>query len=180
MYTTHLKQLTLLSVLLCASYHSNSTQLAVGFGGGPQFGTDDSNLASFFDVTFFNYSRSEHQMLSLGTSVTHATTNSDQGPSTFTAISIFPELKLFSTLWGKDVFFQVRALGPSYLSHHSFGSREQAMRFAFQAQVGGGIYLDPAQKYELRLQYRHFSNANLKQPNDGIDFPLMVSLGYRF
>ncbi|WP_162064550.1 acyloxyacyl hydrolase [Vibrio taketomensis] len=36
------------------------------------------------------------------------------------------------------------------------------------------------EKYQLRLLYRHFSNANLDKPNDGLDIPLMLSLGIAF
>ncbi|MGL6314274.1 acyloxyacyl hydrolase [Vibrio sp. WXL103] len=166
-----------MSLITC---HSQAGEVIFGFGGGPQFGSDDTHIAGFIDAIVYDYQRSERQLLSIGASVTHATTNSAQGDSSFTAISIFPELKLFSQLWDKEVFFQVRALGPSYISTDTFGSREQAMQFAFQAQVGGGIYLDSQRHYQLRVQYRHFSNANLKQPNDGIDFPLMLSFGVQF
>ncbi|PMH45926.1 hypothetical protein BCU68_09975 [Vibrio sp. 10N.286.49.B3] len=171
-----------LALLACSvmSTEIYANELSFGLGGGPQFGSDDRNKSLFVDMILFDYARSQTQTMSIGSSITHATTNSHNGDDTFTAISIFPELKLSTTLGTSDVFFHVRALGPSYISTKTFGSREQAMHFAFQAQIGGGIYLDPQHKYQLRLQYRHFSNANFKKPNNGIDFPLMVSLGFKF
>lgn len=161
----------------CLSTTSQAGEILFGLGAGLQFGTDDHNQAAFVDAILYDYHRSSRQILSLGSSITHLRTNSASGTSQLTAFSIFPELRLSTTLESKEVFFHVRALGPSYLTTTKFGEREQAMHFAFQAQVGGGIYLDKAKKYQLRFQYRHFSNANLKQPNDGIDVPFIISIG---
>ncbi|GMQ48487.1 acyloxyacyl hydrolase [Vibrio sp. 10N] len=164
----------------CLSTTSQAGEILFGLGAGPQFGTDDHNQAAFVDAILYDYHRSSRQILSLGTSITHLRTNSASGSKQLTAFSIFPELRLSSTLGSKEVFFHVRALGPSYLTTTTFGEREQAVHFAFQAQVGGGIYLDKEKKYQLRFQYRHFSNANLKQPNDGIDVPFIASIGIKY
>jgi hypothetical protein len=164
----------------CLSTTSQAGEALFGLGAGPQFDTDDNNQAAFVDAILYDYHRSSRQILSLGTSITHLKTNSASGNNHLTVFSVFPELRLSSTLASKTVFFHVRALGPSYLTTTTFGEREQAMHFAFQAQVGGGIYLDHEKKYQLRLQYRHFSNANLKQPNDGIDVPFIASFGAKF
>jgi hypothetical protein len=164
----------------CLSTTSQAGEILFGLGAGPQYGTDDHNQAAFVDAILYDYHRSSRQILSLGTSITHLRTNSASGSKQLTAFSIFPELRLSSALGGKEVFFHVRALGPSYLTKTTLGKREQAMHFAFQAQVGGGIYLDQDKKYQLRFQYRHFSNANLKQPNDGIDVPFIASFGVQF
>ncbi|WP_232061079.1 acyloxyacyl hydrolase [Vibrio taketomensis] len=169
----------LLMTSLC-SWNAYAFELLAGFGGGPQFGTDDGNTGWFLDAMLYDHKRSNQQWLSIGTGVTRIYTNSATGNSNITAISLFPELRLFTNQFDKVWFFHARALGPTYLNHENLGEREQASKFVFQAQVGAGVYLDKAKKYQLRLLYRHFSNANLDKPNDGLDIPLMLSLGIAF
>ncbi|MGX9416887.1 acyloxyacyl hydrolase [Vibrio sp. RC27] len=173
-------KILLLTLTGMSSAYSYASELMLGGGLGPQFGTNDWNKTLYLDAILYDHIRSERQILSLGSSITYMGTDSQEGEESLVAFSIFPELKLFKTLAGKEAFFHVRALGPSYLSTKQFGERKQASHFAFQAQVGGGVYLDSQRKYQVRFQYRHFSNANLKQPNDGIDVPFTLAFGFKF
>ncbi len=152
------------------------SEIFIGGGYGFQPGTKENNQSYFIDINAYDRVRSEKQMLSIGGSVTHI----KQNEQTLHAISLYPELKLFTHVLDKKSYFHVRALGPTWLSSKSLGEREQAMQFAFQAQVGFGMYLDPSESLQVRFLYRHFSNANLKQPNDGIDVPFNLALGWRF
>ncbi|WP_413111553.1 acyloxyacyl hydrolase [Thaumasiovibrio sp. DFM-14] len=170
-----------ITLALCTTLLFANTTLAselfVGAGFGPQPGSDEHNKSALVDFTFYDHIRSERQMLSLGSSLTYI--SNDLNDDKLTAFSLYPELKLFTHLYGYKSYFHVRALGPTWLTSKQIGSREQAMHFALQAQVGVGVYLDDAQHYQLRLFYRHFSNANLKQPNDGIDVPFNLALGIK-
>ena len=49
----------------------------------------------------------------------------------------------------------------------------------FQAQVGVGL-IAPADTWFIAASYKHFSNADLFAPNDGIDLPFVLTLGQRW
>ncbi|MCG8429759.1 MAG: acyloxyacyl hydrolase [Candidatus Omnitrophica bacterium] len=64
--------------------------------------------------------------------------------------------------------------GVMYISQHL---REQATQYNFCPQVGGGIswYLTPDTMFNLEYRYRHFSNAGLKEPNDGVNMDMVLA-----
>ena len=64
--------------------------------------------------------------------------------------------------------------GVGYLSQHT---REQSMQWGFTPQLGAGLSYffkkDTSLSFEYR--YRHFSNADLKEPNDGINVDMFLA-----
>ena len=64
--------------------------------------------------------------------------------------------------------------GVAYISQHT---REQSTQWGFTPQIGAGISYffskDTALNFEYR--YRHFSNADLKEPNDGINVDMFLA-----
>lgn len=64
--------------------------------------------------------------------------------------------------------------GVGYMSQHT---REQSLQYGFTPQVGAGVSYffrkDAALSFEYR--YRHFSNADLKEPNDGININMFLA-----
>lgn len=180
--------LAILGVLMPAT--ALADQLIVTAGGGSQPHANQSNRSIGVDVSFFRHERTANQHLLLGVSYTRIRTDADHDSGLW-AISIYPQLSLYPDAEGRfrnwfpqwaSPYFFVRALGPSYLSSTRLGDREQAKHFAFQAQVGFGLMLDLGRQRTgiASLSWKHFSNANLYDQNDGIDIPLVLSLGMRF
>jgi hypothetical protein len=165
-------------------------ELFVTLGQGRQPGADQRNETLGFDYSFHRFERSSRQHISLGVSYTHLTTNAADHRSLY-ALSIYPQITLFPTKtswiaarsprWAEPFFF-VRALGPSYISASTLGSRRQADSLAFQAQVGVGLQLNPGAERRgvVAVSWKHFSNADLYTDNDGIDMPLVISVGMTF
>jgi lipid A 3-O-deacylase len=161
-------------------------ELIVSAGGGPQPGADQTNRTTGLDFSFWRWERSSRQHLLIGASLTRVTTDTT-GFGSIRAISIYPQLNLYPRRrsWGQPYFF-VRALGPSYISDNRLGTRLQSRHFAFQAQVGVGIYIDhggddsDGVQTIVSLSWKHFSNADLFSDNDGIDVPLVLNIGVRF
>ena len=62
------------------------------------------------------------------------------------------------------------------------GDRQLAHNFAFQAQLGVGAVIHQKDNREMTIavSWKHFSNANLFNDNDGIDLPIVVNFGIRF
>ncbi|HEY9182282.1 MAG TPA: acyloxyacyl hydrolase [Gammaproteobacteria bacterium] len=155
-------------------------------GAGSQPGSDQRNKTWGADYSFHRWERSDRQHIQVGVSYTSLTTNGP-GHDSLVAISVYPQITLYpsktskimarSPAWAQPFFF-VRALGPSYISENSLGTREQAEHFAFQAQVGVGVVIN--EKGIVTFSWKHFSNAELFQPNDGIDVPFVISGGVRF
>lgn len=58
--------------------------------------------------------------------------------------------------------------GVMYITQHL---REQSTQYSFTPQGGAGFsyFLDKNKALNVEYRYRHFSNANLKQPNEGMN-----------
>jgi len=157
-------------------------EVIVNFGGGKQHSTSQYNKIFGLDYSFYRKIRSHRQHFLLGVSVTRMTTDAATN-KTVDAISLYPQINLYPRRqsWGQPFFF-VRALGPSYISSNQLGARKQEHNFAFQAQVGFGAYLNYKDKRDgiITLSFKHFSNANIFNDNEGFDFPIVLSAGIRF
>lgn len=165
-------------------------ELAITAGQGTQPGSNQSNDTSGFEVGFYTYERSMRQHIKVGVAYTRLATDALTNSSLY-AVSVYPELTFYpqiasrvrrrSPAWMEPYFF-VRALGPSYISADKLGFRRQANNFAFLAQVGVGFAFDvgETQKANVSISWKHFSNANLFDPNDGIDVPFVIALGMQF
>ena len=175
---------TLSLAAICAPACADEVIFNVGAGSQP--GSDQRNTTWGADYSFHRWERSERQHIQVGVSYTSLKTNGP-GHDSLVAISVYPQITLYpsktskitahSPTWAQPFFF-VRALGPSYISENSLGTREQAEHFAFQAQVGVGAVIN--EKAIVTFSWKHFSNAELFQPNDGIDVPFVISGGVRF
>ena len=151
----------------------------VNHGQGQQSGSDQDNRMSGVDLIFFQHARSERQELVIGVGYTDIHTNAGFDEHV-QAVSIFPQLNLYGKGNGsvRPMFF-VRALGPTWLSNRHLGDREQGRSFAFQAQIGAGLWFGKEKDWFAALSYKHFSNAGLFSPNDSFDVPVVLTLGYR-
>ncbi|WP_176819181.1 acyloxyacyl hydrolase [Ferrimonas sediminum] len=174
------RKLTLLLLFFWAPLAAAAVpSLWLGGGYGPQPGDhQQSNSAVSLDWVPYHYARSNRQWLSIGASAARLRAHGQQGNEALWALSLFPQLTLNGPHWGnQQTFFQVRALGPTYLSETSLGSRHQASHFALQAQILAGIHFGQRQQHAVAIAYRHYSNANLNQPNDGLDVSFMLTVG---
>ena len=183
--------LAMLALWCCVdAQNANADQLLITAGGGPQPGSDQTNTTVGIDYSFFKHERSSRQHFLVGVGYTYLHTNTDEF-SSMHAISVYPQLNLYPARDGRFAqrfpdwafpFFFVRALGPSYISSNQLGDRKQNKNFAFQAQVGAGFLfgLEAERRGFVSISWKHFSNANLFNDNDGIDLPLVISLGLRF
>jgi opacity protein-like surface antigen len=177
-----------LVALLSSAVHAD--EVLVTAGRGPQPGSDQRNETVGLDYSFYRYERSARQHVTVGVSYTRLTTNAPDQSSLY-AVSVYPQITFFpsatsriaalSPRWARPFFF-VRALGPSYISSSTLGSRRQADSLAFQAQVGVGVQLNPGadRRGVVAVSWKHFSNADLYRDNDGIDVPLVINVGMAF
>ncbi|WP_444910926.1 acyloxyacyl hydrolase [Microbulbifer sp. TRSA005] len=156
-------------------------ELLLSFGGGPQPDSKQNNKTFGLDYSFKTFEKSYRQHIDIGVSYTEISTSADENKR-IRAFSIYPQLNLYprQRSWGQPFFF-VRALGPSYISSNYLGDRRQENNFSFQAQVGYGARINWRKKEDLVLMvsWKHFSNANFFDENDGIDMPFVLNVGIR-
>ena len=159
----------------------------INVGGGPQGESDQSHRSAGLDLNLYQYKRTPRQEISVGVGYTYLHANG-AGNRVVHGVSIYPQLKLtpadkrpFQRYLpaGAEPYFLVRFLGPSYLSERQLGDRKQGRNFTFQAGVGVGFSVPQSNNRDLHftLMWKHFSNANLYDDNDGIDVPVVVSFG---
>ena len=177
-------------LLLATSQVSFADTLFIHGGGGPQASGNQNHLTAGLDYEFWHHDRSARQAFTIGVSYTYL--HSDEGPNKeLHAISIYPQLTLtpvdknqFSR-WlpeNSTPYFFVRALGPTYISEPTIGERKQHNHFTFQAGFGVGVKFKSSRGHDrdLRVAWKHYSNANLYSENQGIDIPLVLSFGMKF
>ena len=68
-------------------------------------------------------------------------------------------------------------LGPTLVSETDIGTRQKSTLFQFTDEMGIGIS-DLNQRARLAFTYRHVSNADIKLPNNGMNF-IGFGLTYR-
>ena len=64
-------------------------------------------------------------------------------------------------------------IGGAIISDTKIGNRDLSSNLHFEDRIGFGLR---GRNYDVNFRYLHYSNAGLKQPNEGIDI-LMISLG---
>ncbi len=67
-------------------------------------------------------------------------------------------------------------IGVSFLSDTMIKSRNMTTNFNFEDRIGIGIRME---SFDLNARYMHYSNASIKQPNDGIDI-FIFTISYIF
>ena len=67
-------------------------------------------------------------------------------------------------------------IGASLWSETRMGPRNLSTNFLFEDRIGAGVRIGA---WDLSLRYMHYSNASIKQPNDGIDI-FIGSVNYKF
>lgn len=172
--------------------HTNAwaDDFALFYGAGPQPGSEQRNKLAGIEYTFFSYERSSRQQIQVG--VSYATWSTSAGSiRTVHAISVYPQLTFYPNRTSRIAnampegvlpFFFTRMLGPMYISEKSLGLRNQARHFSFHAQLGVGVLFETKGEAKgfAHFSWRHISNAGLFDPNDGIDVPLVLTVGIRY
>lgn len=69
--------------------------------------------------------------------------------------------------WPQEKFYLEAGVGPTLLSRSQFAGRDLSTRFQFGSYFGAGVLIQNAHRVGLR--YSHYSNANIKRPNPGLD-----------
>ncbi len=82
--------------------------------------------------------------------------------------------------WVHDLHLYVDAsTGVHYLTETGIHDRNISIHMQFGTALGLGVAFGRGDQFDLGWRFMHFSNAEIKEPNDGINLNL-IELGYRF
>jgi len=70
-------------------------------------------------------------------------------------------------------------VGAHLLSQTSLGDKRYSTSFQFGSHLGIGYRFGARQAFDVSYSYQHLSNADIKKPNDGMDFH-EIRLQYHF
>ncbi|MBP6019954.1 MAG: acyloxyacyl hydrolase [Burkholderiaceae bacterium] len=79
--------------------------------------------------------------------------------------------------WPTDGFYVELGSGPTVMSRSEFAGRDLGTRFQFGSHLGTGLLIKKV--HRIGIRYSHYSNANLKKPNPGLDL-LGLTYTYQF
>ena len=101
--------------------------------------------------------------------------------SSLTEIGITPVFRFQSKerYWDSVWPYVEAGIGAHLLSHTQLGNRRFSTAFQFGDHVGFGVLFGRHGQFDLGYRFQHLSNADIKEPNNGINFNL-VRFGYRF
>lgn len=89
-------------------------------------------------------------------------TSRRRAPKSLWQVSAIPFLRW----WPKESLYIEVGAGPTLLSRTRFAGRELSTRFQFGSHVGAGVLFHDT--HRIGLRYSHYSNANIKKPNQGL------------
>lgn len=77
--------------------------------------------------------------------------------------------------WPRDSFYLEAGVGATVLSQTRFAGHDLSTAFQFGSHLGAGVLINHRHKVGLRVS--HFSNADIKSPNPGLN---LVELTYTY
>ncbi len=109
----------------------------------------------------------------------HGTRSNIGGYKNLTGIGLTPIARVEWSSANYAPFMEL-GIGATFLSHTKLQNDQQfGTSFQFDELIGAGMRFGAAQAYELGLRLEHMSNANIKQPNDGLTFG-EIRVAYRY
>jgi hypothetical protein len=93
--------------------------------------------------------------------------------------ALAPVIRANLFYFGKEQFFLEGSVGPAKRSTNQLADRKAGSKWTFQDIIGFGFTM-LHQKLDFRIQYTHYSNANLARPNPGTEVIPMLTMSYRF
>ncbi|MEJ2382373.1 MAG: acyloxyacyl hydrolase [Gammaproteobacteria bacterium] len=103
----------------------------------------------------------------------------DTGRSHIEAVDFRPVLRLQRQVSSRDAtqFYVEGGVGPALLSATHIDNLQFSTTFQFGSHIGAGICFGRDHRFDLEYRFMHYSNADIKKPNDGISFNV-VQLGW--
>lgn len=96
------------------------------------------------------------------------------------AMAVAPVLRINLRKNGTVIPYFEGSIGGALFTQRELGHRDLGSKLLFQDMVGLGVNFGNEHKYDVSIRYLHYSNADIVQPNNGIDVKLLLTFGYHF
>lgn len=173
-----------LIILLFFLYSQSSLawehELSFGYGGGQEIDEDYTNTLFVINAKVFKFPDIDQTLIAtIDTSVSWLNANTPDNNSLFSAAVALALRGYFINPHYHIIkpYLEVSS-GPAYISKHKLGDQTQGGLYVLQTNLGGGIEFAKIRGLDLNLHFAHYCNAGLYTPNQGFDFPFIVSIGY--
>jgi hypothetical protein len=94
--------------------------------------------------------------------------NSRQSDDRLNAVTFSPVLQ-WSLTGGSQPLLLEAGIGVALLDDQQISDRELSISFQFEDRIALAWQYDPMSKARLSFGYSHYSQADIKRPNDGLD-----------
>lgn len=169
-------------IALLISCHTQAWDHGVSFGygsGSDPNHSEDVTSGFFLRGNIMSLSQRKWYNLTLDAAFGDWETSTISNNNLFTlAAAVTFRLYVYQTEWVH--MYGYASAGPGYLSEKQFGQNTQASHFAFQSTFGTGFEIGKARRVDIGLNFVHFSNAYLMEPNEGFNIYYVVTIGYLF
>lgn len=98
-------------------------------------------------------------------------TSNDRKPSHLWQLGFTPMFRW----WPGDTFYVEAGVGATVLNRTRFAGRDLSTAFQFGSHLGMGVLIN--RKHRIALRISHFSNADIKSPNPGLN---LIELAYTY
>jgi len=145
--------------------------------GLPVFWLGEVKAKQSFMITYQQTAFHTEKLFSLdwGVSVTGFQT---LDKSSVYAVSIFPMLRFYVFRANSfDSYINYSIIGPTFLSKKNIDEYKTGPNGTYQDFMGVGAFFGKKRNYNVELRIMHYSNGNIFPENDGVDIPLMLTIG---
>ncbi len=94
----------------------------------------------------------------------------DDPTTTINAVSFSPVFTLHRHAGSRNAYWEF-GIGAALLTDDLIATRDLASQFLFEDRIGWGYRFNA--RHELSIKLMHYSNAGIRQPNDGVDMVLV-------
>ncbi len=155
-------------------------ELSVGYGGGQEIDENYSNTLFVINAKVYKFPDIDQTLIAtIDTSASWLHANTADNNSLFSASVALALRGYFINPHYHMIkpYLEVSS-GPAYISKHKLGDQTQGGLYVLQSTLGGGIEFTKIRGLDLNFHFAHYCNAGLYTPNQGFDFPFIVSIGY--
>ena len=181
------KLLSVLILLLIVNYSWAAIFTAASFGYGSGFRDDIKggrvSLVRDWQRTWFaDWSVNLTGSWDFSVGYWHNSGDAEGKHKDVATFAIAPVIRLqFNRKYIKlfDPYFQL-SIGGAIVTDSKMGNSDLGGILLFQDLVGAGIKFGPQQRFDLSLNFLHYSNAGFKKPNNGITLKRFATITYHF
>lgn len=181
---TFLPGLAIAGLLTVTTAQAWDREVSLGYGWGKEMSEDYHNQAVVLAGKLYKFNKIDDTLIATidGTLAHIKADTANNSSVSLAAVSLalrayFQNPDLHQTRPYVGVSF-----GPTYLSNQQLGERDLGANLAFQTVFEAGVEfgLSKGRSIDVGIHLMHYCNGGIFDPNQSINVPYMLSIGYQF